>query len=55
MAVAWYLKWKRIPLQLKQKRKEVDALEFNRKDAYESHVSLEMEKVKKATSQTLST
>lgn len=54
VAVAWFLKWKRILLQLKQKRKELHALEFNRKDADGSHVSLEMERAKKAMSKTLS-
>ena len=54
VAVAWFLKWKRILLQLKQKRKELHALEFNRKNADGSHVILEMERAKKAMSKTLS-
>ncbi len=44
VAVAWFLKWKRILLQLKQRRKDGDG----------SHVSLEMERAKRAVSQTLS-
>ena len=54
VAVAWFLKWKRNLLQLKQKRKELHALEFNRRDAAGSHASLEMERAKKAMSRTLS-
>ena len=50
VAVAWFLKWKRILLQLRQRRKELHAPEFNRKDADGSHVLLEMERAKKAVS-----
>lgn len=50
VAVAWFLKWKRTLLQLKQRRKELHALELHRKDADEPsiNVSLEMEKAKRA-------
>ena len=50
VAVAWFLKWKRILLQLKQKRKDLHALELHRKEAGGSslNVSLEMERAKRA-------
>ena len=51
VAVAWFLKWKRILFQLKQKRKELHALDLHRKETDGSalNVSLEMEMVKRAT------
>lgn len=49
VSVAWFLKWKRILLQLSQRRKELHALELSRKD-----VLREMQRAKKAMSQTLS-
>lgn len=50
MAVAWFLKWKRILLQLKQKRNDLHALELHRKETGGSalNVSLEMERAKRA-------
>lgn len=57
IAVAWFLKWRRILLQLKERGKELQALDDHKRDANGSsnYVSLEMEKAKVAVgSQTLS-
>lgn len=57
IAVAWFLKWRRILLQLKERVKELQALDDHKRDANGSsnYVSLEMEKAKVAVgSQTLS-